>query len=174
MLSHVTPWTAARQAPLSMDFSRQEYWNGLSFPSPFSMFKHRRKIWKIVAAVQLLSCVRLFATPRTAACQAVPELAQTHVRWVGDATQPSLLSSSPPVFYLSQHHVGKHPVSELCTSGGQSIGDSPLATVLLMNIQGWFPLGWTGLISFQSKGLSRVFSTVQSTTVQKHQDKSKR
>ena len=37
MLSHVTPWTAARQAPLSMDFSRQEYWSGLPFPSPYSL-----------------------------------------------------------------------------------------------------------------------------------------
>ena len=51
-------------------------------------------------------------------------------------------------------------------SGRQSIGDSALASVLPMNIQDWFPLGWTGWISLQSKGLSRVFSN---TTVQKHQ-----
>ena len=60
---------------------------------------------------------------------------------------------------------GSFPVSWLSTSGGQSIGASALASVLPMNIQGWFPLGWTGLISLLSKGLSRVFS---STTVQKH------
>ena len=53
----------------------------------------------------------------------------------------------------------------LTTSGGQSIGASASASVLPMNIQGWFPLGWTGLISLQSKGLSKVFS---STTIQKH------
>ena len=53
----------------------------------------------------------------------------------------------------------------LFESGGQSIGASASASVLPMNIQGWFPLGWTGLISLHSKGLSRVFS---STTVQKH------
>ena len=53
----------------------------------------------------------------------------------------------------------------LFTSGGPSIGTSASASVLPMNIQDWFPLGWTGLISLQSKGLSRVFSK---TTVQKH------
>ena len=56
--------------------------------------------------------------------------------------------------------------SQLFTSGGQSIGPSTSASVLPMNIQGWFPLGWTGWISFQSKRLSRLFS---STTVSKHQ-----
>ena len=57
-------------------------------------------------------------------------------------------------------------MSQFCTLGGQSIGASPSALVSPMNIQDWFPLGWTGLISLQSKGLSRVFSK---TTVQKHQ-----
>ena len=57
-------------------------------------------------------------------------------------------------------------MSQFFTSDGQSIGASALASVLPMNIQDWFPLGLTGLISLQSKGLSRVFS---STTVQKHQ-----
>jgi len=59
---------------------------------------------------------------------------------------------------------GSFPVSQFFASGGQSIGTS--ASVLPMNIQDWFPLGLTGLISLQSKGLSRVFSN---TTVQKHQ-----
>ena len=58
------------------------------------------------------------------------------------------------------------PMSQLFTSGGQRIGVSASASVLPMNIQDWFPLGWTGWISLQSKGLSRVFSN---TTVQKHQ-----
>ena len=61
---------------------------------------------------------------------------------------------------------GSLPVSQLFASGGQSIGASASASVLPMNIQGWFPLGLTGLISLQSEGLSRVFF---STTVQKHQ-----
>ena len=58
------------------------------------------------------------------------------------------------------------PMHQSFTSGGQSIGVSASASVLPMNIQDWFPLGWTDWISLQTKGLSRVFSN---TTVQKHQ-----
>ena len=58
------------------------------------------------------------------------------------------------------------PISRFFISGSQTIGASASASVLPMNIQAWFPLGWTGWISLQFKGLSRVFS---STTVQKHQ-----
>jgi len=93
------------------------------------------------------------------------ELTQTHVHRVGDAIQPShpLLSPSPPAFNLSQHQ-SLFIVNQLFESGGQSIGAS--VSVLPMNIQIWFPLGLTDLISLLSTGLSRVFS---STTVQKHQ-----
>ena len=61
---------------------------------------------------------------------------------------------------------GSFPMSQFFTSGSQSIEVSASASVLPMTIQDWFPLGWTGWISLQSKGLSRVFSN---TTVQKHQ-----
>ena len=61
---------------------------------------------------------------------------------------------------------GSFPVSQFFTWGGQSIGVSASASILPMNIQGWFPLGLTNLISLESKGLSRVFFN---TTVQKHQ-----
>ena len=61
---------------------------------------------------------------------------------------------------------GSYPVSQLFASSGQSIRPSALASVLPMNIQGWYPLGLTGLMSLLSKGLSKVFS---STTVWKHQ-----
>ena len=61
---------------------------------------------------------------------------------------------------------GSFEMSQFFTSGGQSIGGLPSASVLPMNIQDWFPLGWTGWTSLQFKGLSRVFSN---TTVQKHQ-----
>ena len=61
---------------------------------------------------------------------------------------------------------GSFPMSQLFASGGQSIGVSDSGSVLPMNTQDWSPLGWTGWISLQSKGLSRVFSN---TTVQKHQ-----
>ena len=65
-------------------------------------------------------------------------------------------SSCPQSFPTS----GPFPMSQLFISGGQNIGASALASVLPMNIQGWFPLGLTGLISLLSKGLSRVFSNM--------------
>ena len=95
----------------------------------------------------------------------LPELTQTHVHWVSDAIQPSHPLSSPllpPSIFPSIRYF---PVSQFFPSGGQSTGVSASASVLPMNIQDWFPLGWTGWISLQSKGLSRVFSN---TTVQKH------
>ena len=96
----------------------------------------------------------------------LPELTQTHVHWVGDSIQPShpLSSPSPLTFNLSQHQglfqwiSSSHQVAKVLVSASTS--------VLPMNIQDWFPLGWTGWISLQSKGLSRVFSN---TTVEKHQ-----
>ena len=77
----------------------------------------------------------------------------------------ALSPHSPFAFYLSQHQES-FLTSHLFASGGQSIGASASASVLPMNIQDWFPLGLTGLISLPSKGLSRVFS---STTIQKNQ-----
>ena len=71
-------------------------------------------------------------------------------------------SSCPQSFPAS----GSFPMSQPYAWGGQSIGVSASASVLPKNTQDWFPLGWTGWISLQSKGLSRVFSN---TTVQKHQ-----
>ena len=96
----------------------------------------------------------------------LPELTQTHVHQVGDAIQPShpLSFPSPPAPNPFQHQ--SFPMSHLLAWGGQSIGVSALASVLPMNTQDWSPLGWTSWISFQSRGLSRVFSN---TTVQKHQ-----
>ena len=77
---------------------------------------------------------------------------------------PTISSSVIPFSCLQSFPASRSfPVSQLFTSGGQSIGISASASVLPMNIQHWFPLGWTGLISLQSKGLSRVFSN---TTVQ--------
>ena len=95
----------------------------------------------------------------------LPEFAQTQVRWVSDAIQPShpLLSSSPPA--QSSPASESFPMSRLFASEGQSIGTSASASVLPMNIQGWFPLRLTGLISLQSREFSKVFS---STAVRKH------
>ena len=81
---------------------------------------------------------------------------------------PTISSPVVPFSSCLQHFPtsGSFHMSQLFTSGGQSIGVPATATVLPMNIQDWFPLGLTGFISLQSKGLSRVFSN---TAVQKHQ-----
>ena len=84
----------------------------------------------------------------------LPELAQTRVHWVGDSIQPShpLSPPSPPAFNLSQHQDLFQGVSSLFfASGGQSIGASASASVLPVNIQHWFPLGWTGWISLHPR-----------------------
>ena len=96
------------------------------------------------------------------------DFSQTHVHWVDDAIQPSHLLSppSPPAFNLFQHPGLFQWISQLFSSGGQILGASASASDLPLNIQGWFPFGLTGLISFQSRGLSIVFS---STTFEKHQ-----
>ena len=106
-----------------------------------------------------------WGTPGFSVLHHLLELSQTHVHRVGDAIQPPcplFLSSYLQSFPASE----SFPVSQLFTLGGQSIGVSASASVLPMNIQDWFPLGLTGLISLLLKGLSRVFSN---TTVQKHQ-----
>ena len=175
-----------------MGFSRQEYWSGLSFPSlgdlpdpgidPTSAALTGRFFTTelpgkleskkvVVVIVQLLSSVWLFVTPWTTAHQASlsftisQSLLKLHVCWVSDAIKPfyPLSPTFPPV--LSFPPAGSFPMSWLFASGGQSIGASASASILPMNIQGWFPLGITGQISLQFKGRSRVFSN---TSVQKH------
>ena len=91
------------------------------------------------------------------------ELAESHAHWVSDAIQSS---SVVPFFSCLQSFPASESfqMSQFFTTGGQSIG--AWASVLPTNIQQWFPLGWTGWISLQSKGVSGVFSN---TTVQKDQ-----
>ena len=102
-----------------------------------------------------------FSTPGFPVLHYLPEFAQTHIHWVSDAIQPShtllstisssvvCFSSCPWSFPAS----GSFLMSPFFTSGGQRIGASASASVLPMNIQGWFPLGMTGCISLLSKGL---------------------
>ena len=99
------------------------------------------------------------STPGLPVHHQVPEFTQTHVHWVGDAISSSVVpfSSCPQSLPAS----GSCPMSQLFTWGDQSIGVSASASVLPMNTQDWSPLGWTGWISLQSKGLSRVFSNTQ-------------
>ena len=105
-------------------------------------------------------------TPGFPVLHHLPEISQTQVHWVDDIIH-HLILCHPLFFLLSIFPASEYfPVSWLFTSGGQNIGASASASVLPMNIQGWFPLGLTRLISLLSKGLSRVFS---STTVQKYQ-----
>ena len=133
-------------------------------PSFFPSFLN----FKQVSSVQLFSCVQLFATPWTAACQASLSITNSQ-SLLKLMSIESVMSSS--VIPFSSHlqcfpASRSFPMSQFFASGGQSTGVSASASALPMNIQDWFPLGWTGWISLQSKGLSRVFSN---TTVQKHQ-----
>ena len=98
------------------------------------------------------------STPGLPVYHQLPELAQTHAHRVSEAIQP-FHPVVPFSFCLQSFPAsGSFPMSQLFASSGQSIGVSASASVLPMNIQDWFPLGWTGWISLQSKGLSRAFS----------------
>ena len=123
-------------------------------------------------SVQLLSHVWLFATPWTAANQASLSITNSRVYPnscpLSRRCHPTILSSVVPFSSCPQSFPasGSFQLSLLFTSGGQSTRVSASTSVLPINIQDWSPLGWTGWISLQSKGFSRVFSN---TTVQKHQ-----
>ena len=125
--------------------------------------------WTEISSVQSLSHVSLFATPWTAACQASLSITNS---WSSltlmsiELVTPSnhLILCNPFSSCLQSFPAsGSFQMSQLFALGGQSIGVSASVSVLPMNIQDWFPLGWTGWISLQSRGLSRVFSN---TTVQ--------
>ena len=123
------------------------------------------------SSVQSFSCVRLFATPWTAECKASLSITNSQslrklmsIEWVMPSDHLILchpLHLVPLVF----HSIRVFSKIQFFASGGQSIGASTSESVLPMTNQDWFPLGWTGLIFLQSKGLSRVFS---STTVWRH------
>ena len=106
------------------------------------------------------------STPGFPVHHQLPKLAQTCP--LSQWCHPTILSSVVPFSFCCQSFPVSEsfPMSQFFMSDGQSIGVSASASVLPMNIQDWFPLRLTGLISVQSKGLSRVFSN---TTVQKHQ-----
>ena len=138
---------------------------------PKLIYTFNLTVWKSLLPSFQFSRVRLFATPWTAAHQAfrpspTPGACSNSCplsHWCHPTISSSVIPSSL-IFNLSQHQ--SLFVSQFFTSGSQSIGVSASASVLPMNIQGWFPLGCTGWTSLQSKRLLRVFSN---TTVQKHQ-----
>ena len=124
------------------------------------------------SSVHSLSCVWLFVTPDRHARPPCPSPtpgvhpnSRASSRWYHPAISSSVIipfSSCPQSLPAS----GSFSMSQLFARGGQSIGVSASASVLPMNTHDWSPLVWTGWISVQSKGLSRVFTN---TTVQKHQ-----
>ena len=136
------------------------------YRNAFQLLKHQ------FSSVKLLSCVGLFATLWIAACQASLSITNSRSSLKLMSIESVMPSSHlilcrprlllPPNLPASE----SFPMSQLFAWGGQSIGVQASASVLAMNTQDWSPLGWTGWISSQSKGLSRVFSN---TTVQKHQ-----
>ena len=146
-------------------------WATVISQSCFCSLYKRLHLW-VFSSVQSLSHAWLFATSWTAAHQASLSITKSRsppkpmsiVSWCHPTISSSVLpfSSCPQSFPAS----GSFQMSQLFPSGGQSIGVSASTSVLPMNTQNWSPLGWTGWISLQSKGLSRVFSN---TKVQKHQ-----
>ena len=123
-------------------------------------------------SVQSLSHVQLFANPWTTAQQASMSITSSwslhKLMSIGSVMPSNHLILCCPLLLLPSifPSIRSFQMSQFFTSGGQSIGVSASTSVLPVNIQDWFPLGWTGWISLQSKGLSRAFSN---TTVQKHQ-----
>ena len=180
------PWIVAHWAPLRMGFSRQEYWNGLLFPSPgdhpdpgieskspaLQVDSLPTELWGNPDSVQFSRSVvsdSLWPYGLQHArlpCPSPIPWAYSNSRSLSRWCHPTISSSVIPFSSRLQSFPasGSFPMSQFFTTGGQIIGVSP--SVLPMNIQDWFPLRWTGWISLQSKGLSRVLSN---TTVQKHQ-----
>ena len=158
----VTFWQSQDPPPILKDL-----WLFLTLlHSPFTWIQPQ------FSSVQSLSCVWLFATPWIPARQA--SLSITNFRRPPKPiSNESVMTSNHlifcrPLLLLPQSFPasGSFQMSQFFTSGGQTIGVSASTSVLPMNTQYWSLLGWTGCISLQSKGLSRVFSN---TTVQKHQ-----
>ena len=180
VLLFATPWTTARQASLSIT-SSQSLPKLMSvesvMPSNHLILCHPLLLLpsifpSISESVHLLSCVRLFVTPWTAARQASLTITNT---WssldsppLSQPCHPAISSSVVPFSSCPQFLPASEsfPMTQHFTWGGQSTGVSALASFLPKKSQGWSPSEWTGWMSLQSKGLSKVFSN---TTVQKHQ-----
>ena len=153
--SFATPWTIAHQTPLSVGFPMQEYWSGLPFLSPGDLpdpeiepassalagrFFTTEPPWKppfpscccwVAKSCPILCDPKDCGTPGFSVLHHFLEFTQTHDHWV---MMPSPFSSCPQSFTASE----SFPMSQLFVAGGQSITAS--ASVLPVNIQGWFPL----------------------------------
>ena len=169
-------WLSGRESACQCRRRGFDPWSGKIFqrrkflPTPVFLFGGSQGWRRLVgySSVQLLSCVWLFATPWTATRQASLSIAnlQSLLKLMSIELVMPLNHLIPFSFWLQSFPAsGFFQMSQLFASGGQSIGVSASASVLPMNIQDRFPLGWTGWISLQSKGHSRIFNI----TAQKHQ-----
>ena len=147
---------AKNQCLKSTSFFKSRFSSKYFFPLNF-IISHKQVLVQFSSVTW--SCLTLchsmnHSTPGLSVHHQFPESTQTHVYWVSDSIQPShpLSSPSPPALNLSQHQGLFQWVSSF-VSGGQSIRVSASTSVLPMNTQDWSPLGWTGWISLQSKGL---------------------
>ena len=188
-----------------MEFSRQEYWSGLPFPSPGDLPDPKVKpgypaladgffiteppgkphsvLDQKILISQFFVCYCFSQFSRSVMSSSLWPLESQHARPPCPSPTPGVHSNSCPLSQWCHPTIsssvvpfssrlqsfpasGSFLMSQFFTSGGQSTGISASASDLPMNTQDWSPLGWTGWISLQSKGLSRVFSN---TRVQKHQ-----
>ena len=176
-----------------MEFSRQEYWNGLPLPSPGDLpnpgIKPASLMFPALAGGMLAPSgkppkeVSSVQFSRSVMSDSLRPHGLQHSRLPYPSPTPTTYPNSCPLSWwchptisssvvpFSSHlqfspASGSFQTTQFFASGGQSTRVSASGSVLPMNIQDWFPLAWTGWIFLQSKGLSRVFSN---TTVQKHQ-----
>ena len=165
-----TPWTVAHQAPLSMEFSRQEYWSGLPCPSPrrssrsrdwtqvsriagrfFTIFtREAPNMHSVWFSIQFSSVIQLYPTlcdpmDSRPLCPSPTPGVYSNSCSLSQWYHPTISSSVVPFSCLQSFPAsGSFPMCQFFTSGDQSIGVSASTSVLPMNIQDWFPLGWTG------------------------------
>ena len=118
----------------------------------WSFHTQRKSVSSVTQSCPTLCDPMDCSTPVFPVHHQLPELAQTHVHQVSDAIQPSYPVVPFSSCLQSFPAWGSFPMNQFFASGGQSIGASASTSVLPMNIQDWFPLGLTGLISLQSKG----------------------
>ena len=155
---------------LSICYFTNLVWSKKSLPNPKLQTVFSPCV-PFLSSVQLLSRVWLLATPWTTACQASLSITNS---WSLPNSSPlswwchPTISSSVVPFSCPQSFPasGSFQMSQLFASGGQSTGVSASTSVLPVNTQDWSPLGWTGWISLQFKGLSRIFAN---TIVQQYQ-----
>ena len=160
-LSALTRCLDPHQLPLTRHFSKKLASSLKAHRYLNSVYKSSQSYISFLRFAWSFSHVWLFATPWTAAHQVYLSItnSQSLLKSIKSVMPPNLFMLCHPLLLLPSFPASvSFPVSQFFVSGGQSIGASASASVLPLNIQDWFPLGLTGLISSQSRRLSRVFS----------------